>query len=380
MNVKNQRPFFLQSAIDRSASLLQYCFAAAVLFGLLILTGCGNDEPVANSISEPGRPVRVVEARTMDTAETLRLPGAIRAVDRAHLAFLQPGYLAERRVQRGQQVSAGDVLATLHNPALQPGVAAAEASVNEARSRLEQLERDTERLTELVERNLASDDELEQTRANRDVARATLNQAEARRDEARNQLLDASLRAPFDGRIVELHLEPGDFAAAGQAVVTINGNNGLEVELQLPGRHAAALTNGQALELARVTDGRSTTAEVIEIGRAQPGQTAAVIAHLDTNIANDWQAGDAVYAELQLQGAEALSVPLSSIVNPGTRYSRVFRVRGDGSGNRAELIAIETGRTVRGWAQVAGALEAGDQVVVAGQAQLLDGEPVRIID
>lgn len=376
MNTKTSPLFFLKPRMNRSASLLQFCVALASLPIILALTACDTAEPVAQSTSEPGRPVRVAEVRPLSTAETLRVPGALRAVERAHLAFLQPGYLAERRVERGQAVISGQVLAILHNPALQPGVAAAEASVNEARSRLEQLERDTERLTELVQRNLASDDELEQTRANRDVARATLNQAEARRDEARNQLLDASLRAPFDGRIVELHLEPGDFAGAGQAVLTINGNNGLEVELQLPGWHAAALAIDQAVDILRVNDGRSATARIHEIGQAQPGQTAAVIGRLNDESNADWQAGDAVYIELELQGSEVLSVPLSAIINPGTQYSRVFRVRD----NRAELVPIETGRTLRGWAQVSGPLSTNDRIVIAGQAQLLDGEPVRIIE
>jgi len=369
----NHRNVITRSVIDQPTSLLGTVFALATL---LLLTGCSQEEPVSSSTEEPGRPVRVMQAQTLNTAETLRLPAALRAAERAQLAFLQPGYLAERFVERGQLVRAGEVLATLHNPALQPGVAAAEAQVVEARSRLEQLERDTQRLSELVERNLASDDELEQTRANRDVASAALLQAEARRDEARNQLLDASLRAPFDGRVVELMLEPGDFAAAGQPVLSINGTAQLELELQLPGRLIAGLNKGQTLSVMRSHDGRTTRAELVEIGRAAPGRTAPVIARMDAASADRWQAGDAVYAELEFSGEEVLSIPLTSIVNPGTHYSRAFRVRDQ----KAEMVAIETGRTLRGWAQVTGPLQAGDLIIVAGQAQLLDGEPVRIID
>ncbi|MEM1080428.1 MAG: efflux RND transporter periplasmic adaptor subunit [Pseudomonadota bacterium] len=375
MHVLNRTPnsSLSSSIIDRTTRWLQRLGIVAMLS---VLIGCESPEPVANSPEAPGRPVRVVEAQAINTAETLRLPGALRSTERAQLAFLQPGYLAERMVERGQRVQAGDVLATQYNPALQPSVAAAEARVNETRSRLNQLERDTERLIELVERNLASDDELEQTRANRDVARAALGQAEARRDEARNQLLDASLRAPFDGRIVELMLEPGDFAAAGMPVLSINGLDSLELELQLPGRYAARLIEGQTIPIMRVSDGRSAQAALVEIGRAEPGRTAPVIAQLIDDDRAAWQAGDPVYAELSIEGSEALSIPLTSIVNPGTRYSRVFRV----NGNRAEMLAVETGRTMRGWAQVTGPLQPGDRVIVAGQAQLLDGETVRVIE
>jgi multidrug efflux system membrane fusion protein len=356
--------------------LLRFYFTGLALLAALTITGCDKPPSADASPEQPGRPVRVIEAQTFDGTETLRLPAALRASRRAQLAFLQPGYLAERVVQRGQAVAAGEVLATLHNPALQPGVAAAEASVNEARSRLTQLERDVARLDELVSRNLASQDELDQTRASRDVARAALEQAEARRDEARNQLLDASLRAPFAGRIVEVMLEPGDFAAAGQPVMLINSSEQLEMELQVPGRVASRLAIGQAIDVLRFNDGATAKATVTEVGGAQPGQTAAAIAGLNGADLSGWGPGDAVYAELELRGDDALSVPLTSIVNPGTRSSKIFRVRDQA----AEEVIVETGRTLRGWVQVSGDLQAGDQIIVAGQAQLLDGEPVRVID
>jgi multidrug efflux system membrane fusion protein len=362
--------------MDRPASLLRVAIASLSLVALPILSGCETQAPASESPEQNGRPVRVVDAQALDTTETIRLPASLRASQRAQLAFLQPGYLAERGVKRGQQVDAGEVLAILHNPSLQPGVAAAEAAVNEARSRLAQLERDTERLVELVKQNLASQDALDQIRASRDVARAALEQAEARREEARNQLLDASLRAPFAGRVVDLLLEPGDFVAAGEPVMHINGTDLFEIELQLPGRLADRLEYGQVIQILRVSDGATSTATVAEVGTAQPGQTAPVVARLTPRPDENWRPADAVYAELDLVGAEVLSVPLTSIVNPGTRSSKLFRVRNQ----TAEEIIVETGRTVRGWAQVSGDLQPGDQIIVAGQAQLLDGEPVRIID
>ncbi|MEE4297635.1 MAG: efflux RND transporter periplasmic adaptor subunit [Wenzhouxiangella sp.] len=367
---------FQESPTDRPTRLHHFFFLGSVVLAALLLAGCDGPSSASPSPEQPGRPVRVVEARAFEGTETLRLPAALRASQRAHLAFLQPGYLAERMVQRGQTVAAGEVLAILHNPALQPGVAAAEASVNEARSRLMQLERDTARLEELVMRNLTSQDALDQTRASRDVARAALEQAEARRDEARNQLLDANLRAPFAGQIVEVMLEPGDFAASGQPVMLINSNERLEVELQLPGRVANRLQIGQTIDIMRFDDGALVDAQIVEIGGAQPGLTAPVIARLNEADSSDWRPGDAVYAELKLPSVDALSVPLTSIVNPGTRSSKIFRVRDQ----VAEEVIVETGRTLRGWVQTSGDLQVGDQIIVAGQAQLLDGEPVRIID
>ena len=231
------------SIIDRPASLRRLRAAATALITLLaalILAACDpTAEPAVNQ-SASERPVRVTEARSNGVGERIRLPGALRATHRAELAFLNDGTLQQRRVVLGEQVAEGAQLATLYNPALQPALAAALADVREASTRLEQLETDTRRQATLVDRNLISEDDLEQTRTRRDAARASLEQAEARLDQARAQLDDAALRAPFEGRIARFHAEPGDFVRAGQPVMMLTGE-ALEVEVLLRPAIAARL-------------------------------------------------------------------------------------------------------------------------------------------
>src|SRR6056297_744594 len=108
----------LPKATDRPTGASNFSLALFSLAALLVLSGCQDHAPAAESREQQGRPVRVTEAQALDTTETIRLPASLRASQRAQLAFLQPGYLAERHVERGQQVDAGEVLATLHNPAL----------------------------------------------------------------------------------------------------------------------------------------------------------------------------------------------------------------------------------------------------------------------
>ncbi|MGB0513853.1 MAG: hypothetical protein ACPGJE_03320, partial [Wenzhouxiangellaceae bacterium] len=124
-----------------------------------LISGCDNDASQAAPVEPAPRPVRVDAVTEIENQHLLRLDASLTGAERADLAFLHPGTLAERRVLLGQRVEAGQELAVLHNPALQPGVAAAEARVEEARTRLRQLELDTERQQSLVERNLIADDE-----------------------------------------------------------------------------------------------------------------------------------------------------------------------------------------------------------------------------
>lgn len=365
------------STIDRPASLRPIRTVATTLLALLtalILAAC---EPAAEQTgAQPAseRPVRVAVARSNGVGERMRLPGALRATQRAELAFLNDGTLQQRRVRLGEQVAEGDELATLYNPALQPGFAAALADVREAGTRLEQLETDTRRQAALVDRNLVSEDDLEQTRTRRDAARASLEQAEARLDQARAQLDDAALRSPFDGRVARFHAEPGDFVRAGQPVITLTGES-LEVEILLRPATAARLAPDDSAEILLQENGARLGGRVREIGRGAPGAPVPVVVAIDPAEAGAARPGAPVYAFLELPAQSAASVPLAAIIDPGTGYGRVFRV----AEGRAEQVSVQLGRLAEGWVEVFGPLAAGDRVVVAGQSNLLDGEPVRIV-
>ncbi|MCA1779533.1 MAG: efflux RND transporter periplasmic adaptor subunit [Xanthomonadaceae bacterium] len=364
-----KRSVFHTPSIDRSTSL----WVAATL---VVLTACGPT-PAPEPPAEPSaRVVRVTEARLIPPTETIRFPATLRARQRAALAFLQSGQLAERRVERGESVRRGQLLAVLHNPALQPGVAAARGAVAEADTRLEQLQRDTHRLKQLVERELVSEDELEQAVARRDAAIAAQQQAQARLDEAAAQLDEAGLRAPFDARVADLMAEPGDFAAAGEPVMLLIDEGRLEAEIRLPAERAAALDRDHSARLRRLSDGRTGSAVIRAVGQAAPGRTAPIVMELEASDAQDrWRSGDSVDIELQFTAAESVAVPLSAIISPGTGISRVFRVRN----GRSELISVQIGRTWRDQVAILGPIQPGDLVVTAGHTQLLDDEPVRII-
>ncbi|MDT8409623.1 MAG: efflux RND transporter periplasmic adaptor subunit [Wenzhouxiangellaceae bacterium] len=375
--------------INRSTSLhvQQLLLTVIAVFGL---AGC---EPVPRAVQEPSasaRPVRVIEARAAGEADAIRVPGALRARQRAELAFLDDGYIAQRDVTLGQQVVAGQRLATLYNPLLQPGLAAAQADLREAAALLEQLETDTRRQQSLVERKLISEDELDQTRTRRNAARASREQALARMEQARAQLDDAALRAPFDGRVTDLMLEPGDFVQAGQPLMRLANTQQLEARVELPAARAALLQSGQAVELLFHDSGRTVAGRIVEIGNAAPGRPVPVVVEPAIDLAAQsgpksgpmasafsasLQPGAPLYVTFTSKIADAVTVPLAAIIDPGTGVARLFRVRH----GKAERVSVQMGQLRSGWVEVDGPIEAGDPVVIAGQSSLLDGEAVRVI-
>lgn len=349
--------------------------ASLLLIGFLI-AGCDAppERPTPGVDADRPKPVRVAEVGVAPTTRELRLPGVLRATRRAEPAFLQPGYLAERLVARGEQVAAGQRLASLQNPALGPTLAATEARVRELDERLVQLDADYQRARELNERGLAAVDLVDRTLAERNATRETRKQALAAVTEARDQLADAVLRAPFAGTVSDLLVEPGDFVAAGQPVLVLAGDAGLEVEIMLPEGAASRLAPGSAVDVrAAAAYALHAAGTIREIGQARAGRPAPAIVEL---LATDgWEPGISVHVTLMLSAEASLTVPLNAVVAPGTGQARVFQVV-DG---RAVRVPVTPGRLVDARVEIAGALAAGDLVVIAGHQQLLDGDPVRIL-
>lgn len=353
---------------------------AVVWLVLAGAVGAGCAPGTAETTTHPPvmpRPVEVTEVRLAPATETLRLPGTVRAVQRAQPAFLHGGILAERTVGLGQHVEAGEPLAVLHNPSLQPGVLAAEAAMREARETAAQLERDVERLEGLAERRLVADEDLERARSRQEAALAALARAEAGLADAREQLAEATLRAPFAGIITDFHVEPGDFVGAGQPVLALADTRRLEVRLELPTIWTGALVPGAGVRVQRLADGRLVEAVLREIGVAAPGRTLPAVVALPDSLPNGlpWAPGEPVHAFLEITREDVLLVPVAAIIDPGAGNSRVFRVL-DG---RAERIAVGLGALQGGDVAVSGDLAPGDRVITAGHGMLLDGEAVRIL-
>jgi RND family efflux transporter MFP subunit len=346
----------------------------APLAVLALLTGCGDASGSDPDVS--ARSVRVSEVRSEARAREVRISGVTRAARRATLAFLVSGTLRERAAELGQRVAAGDLLARVYDPALAPAVAAAEARVRELDTRLEQLDRDVRRATELRERALISDEDLERVRTEQGATRAARDLAAANLAEARNRLGEATIRAPFDGSVDAVLFEPGEFVAAGQPVVRLSGSGPIEVELEIPESLIARFLPGRSVRLTLPFLGqREVEGEVVHVGDAG-GQAGGLFpVEIALAAAPDLRPGLTAELVLELSATPSLMVPLAAILDPGTGRPRVFRTRG----GRVESVFVEVGQLYGDQVTVEGDLAVGDEVVVTGLGSLTPGQAVEIL-
>ena len=162
--------------------------ALAVALPLLMLAGCGDDEAQAKANGGPAeRPIPVTTQQVQLTAwnDTLQALGTAKARESVTLTAKVSEIVQDVHFESGQQVRAGQVLVTLKGDAAQAALVQAEATYAEA-------ERLYRRQKELADQQLIARSQLDTQLALRDAAAARVRQARA-------DIADRSVRAPFAG-------------------------------------------------------------------------------------------------------------------------------------------------------------------------------------
>lgn len=376
-----------------------YLRMALLVIGALTAVACSEstDEIVATTTTAAGPAVVHVRTAAVEggdaRAVSLRFAGIVRASQRATLTFQLSGTLTERNVELGQAVEAGEVLARIYSPALEPVRDSARARLDELTTNYQQAQREWQRASSLRERGVVSEQALEQIAARRDGLNASVATARASLAEASKMLEENTLKAPFSGRVEALLVEQDEFVTAGQPVMRLSSPKGREVEVRVPVYLLDHVSLGASVPVWSVQD-RSQAAvpgRVVEIAQAGAirGELQSLLVSLPADTLN---AGVPVEVGITPQTIAALSVPLLAVIrDPGTAVSSafgttsitpnqntglstsVFLVR-DGVARRTPVTVLRIlGERV---AISADSLMAGDRVVYAGMTKLVDGDTV----
>lgn len=208
---------------------------------ILILSACAPDKPPPQVL----RMVRTVELRYDKAREINRYFGTVQARHEVDQAFRVGGKIAQRKVDVGQSVREGDVLAVLDDVDYRLGEEAARQQLIASTAQARQAESDRKRLEALkIDGSVsAADEEQAQTRAQQ--AKAAAEADERKLDLARNKLKYTVLRASRSGVVTVVHAEVGQVVAEGQPVVSIAAHGEPEIVVDVPEDHFASFKEAQ---------------------------------------------------------------------------------------------------------------------------------------
>jgi len=322
--------------------------------------------------------VEVSQVRMGRVADTRHVTGAIIADNEAAVAPQIMAQILEIKVREGDHVSSGDLLAVLDTRELEEVLSQAEAGFEANRGGIAAAEAAwqtqkaaTDRDLLLFEAKAISEEQWEVSRtleisalARLDAARAELQIAAKRRDQARTRRGYAELRAPFDGRVVDRSADPGDLAIPGKAVLTLIRNGSVRVRVQLPADDLSAITEGLPLQLS--LGGATIDATISRVVPAMDRSRLAVFeVDLHTPPAS-FVSGAIVGVDLELWGSEGIVVPTGALLE-GENGIWVFTVEyATVHPLKVEVRAQSTTEAV-----VIGGLDEGDVVVIAQPSRLM---------
>ncbi len=341
----------------------------------LMLASCSGEDVAV----EDARPVLVTQPRA--AAEGFSsLAGEIRAREESPLSFRVGGKLVERRVDIGDHVEQGDVLATLDPGDLQAQARAARARLSAARAELGRVRADQARFATLVEQQLVSRSTMDAQDAAAVAAQGQVDAARAELEVAGNQADYSQLRAPADGVIAARQAEAGQVVGAGQPVFTLAADGTREVAFAVAEGALDTVKPGQAIRVEVWSDpGKRWPGTVREVAPvADPAsRTFAARATVDAPT-GALQLGQSARVFVEGNGDASLSVPLSALQQTSGDRVAVFVVEPRTSTLKLQPIEIGPYGTDR--VPVIAGLAPDAWVVAAGGHLLREGQKVSAVD
>ena len=363
---------------------------------------------------DPGIEVTVAVARAMPATSAgtsvLDATGYVTARRQATVSAKITGKVREVRIEEGQRVEAGDILATLDDAETRVDVALREAQVAAARAQLAEAEaaranaeREYRRAQELANLKLTSVSALDAARTQSETlaARAASQQsaikvAQEALQAARVQLDNTIVRAPFSGVVTVKAAQPGEMispiSAGGGSIRTGIGTivdmDSLEIQVDVSEAYINRVQSGQRVEavLNAYPDWR-IPAEVIAIVPTADRSKATVKVRIalgskDPRIVPEMGVRVAFLENGEPAGAGGAPPPPRGVLVPAAAIredagKEVVFLLGDGI---AERRAVTLGGTMGDSRQVLAGVAAGDPVIVDAPANLRDSDAVRVRD
>jgi len=322
------------------------------------------------TLSDQTQTVATITAQDSQWQPTVTAVGGVVAINGANLSSEVSGIVDRIAFESGETVPAGKLLLSLranNDPAVLAQLqAAAQLDVVTYRRDLKQLQADAV------------------SQATVDTDRATLAQAEAQVQAQQALIAEKQVRAPFAGTLGIRQVDLGQYLSAGTEIVTLQQLNPLYVDFYLPQQALAEISVGQAVNVG--IDAYP--------GENFPGRISAINAAVDTStrtvqvratIGNDaLKLRPGMFATVSI----GIGAPQNLVTVPQTAISynpygdTVYLVHDDDANGAHKLTAVQqfvqVGDTRGDQIAILKGVNAGDQVVTAGQLKLKNGTPVAI--
>jgi RND family efflux transporter MFP subunit len=376
------------------------------VFVIVLASGCKEAPPAAAPTA-----AAVVSVRRGSLASTLTVAGQFQAYQQVDLHAKVSGYIRSIKVDIGDLVHNGEVLATLEVPELadqlngsqaevqhsQSEIVRAQSEVAAAKATYSALHSEYTRLAEAAKEKpgLIAQQELDDAQSKDQQAEAQIGVAQAalvsmqqqlgvsKADNHRYQTLTnyEQIVAPFTGVVTMRYADTGSLIQAGTTsdtqsmpVVQVAQSDLLRLRMPVPEGDVPYIHQGGKVQVNVNSTGRSFTGTIVRFTRSLDTNTRTMLTEVD--VPNpDLVLSPGMYAEATIQldqKSDALILPAQAVVQSGDQiYVLVVN-----AANQVEKRAVTLGIQTANQDEIASGLQEGERVIASGQTNYQAGETV----
>jgi len=396
--------------------------AAVVVFMAVVFSACGRPERNAeaqSNVSEEAQTVAAAKAAFQDLSRKVVLTAEFIPFQEVEVMAKVSGYVKEIRVDVGDHVRQGQVLATIEVPEMQDDMTRAQATIDQAeaevtgfRDEIHRAESTHEiahlsfqRLAGVVKerpglvaqqeiddahsRDLVAEAQLEGTKSHLAAAMQKVSVTRSELARVKTMLAYTQVTAPFSGVITKRYANTGSMIQAGTAsqtqampLVRLSENSLLRLILPVPESVVSLVRVGQGLTVRVPTMNRTFSGKVARFSDRVQLSTRTMDTEVDVPNPG-FTLVPGMYAEVDFtteSRSHALTVPISAVdLSGGTETNgKVMVIVSDGASNgRIESRDVSLGLQTADSFEVRAGLQEGDAVVIGNRASLRPGQHVR---
>ncbi|MDJ0887484.1 MAG: efflux RND transporter periplasmic adaptor subunit [Desulfobacterales bacterium] len=364
---------------------MHFRFTGTILLILAVtaITSCRQETPPPKEVI---RAIKTITVEEKASGQIRRFSGVIEPVDKSSLSFEVDGNVKDVLYEAGQEITEGEVIATLDPKTFKLDVDAAEARLRRERAQLAEKKAEYERYRKVNQESpgAVSQSEVDTAKASFETARENVSVAISELNQFQRDLTKTNLFAPFDGVIAKRHVEPFFEVKRGDPIYDVFVEGGMEVASSIPETDIEGIYIGQRCDLVFPIDAAQVYKGIVtEIGRV--ASTANAFPVKAKILTMDPKLRPGMTAEVTFQIAKAdhrraFLVPVSAIfAGSESQKGHVFVYDPESSTVKRRhvqgLKEVEGNRLM-----VAQGLEGGEIIAVAGVSFLEDGQKVKLLE
>jgi RND family efflux transporter MFP subunit len=363
--------------MSRPALAVSIAAILASTVGVLVSSNAADDKKAAAP-----RPALTV---TTAKPEQSRLPlsfaanGNVAAWQEAVIGSESNGLrLQEVKVNVGDVVKKGEVLAVFDAAPVEADVAQAKAAVQEAEANASAARADAKRARALQSSGALSEQQITQYMTAERTAAARVASAKATLAQQQLRLKYTKIVAPDAGVISARNATVGAVAGVGAEMFRMIRQGRLEWRAEVTAAELPRIKPGQKA-VVQAAGGTRVQGRVRTVAPTVDAQSRVALVYVDLPPALSanapLKAGMFASGRFELGKSNALTVPQQAVaVRDG--FSYVFRLNRD---NRVSQLKVSTGRRIGDRVEIVGGLAADTPIVVSGAGFLNDGDLVRAV-